>query len=268
MTDIFRIPEACPTCGGPVEEDGSFLFCRSKSCPAKLSGSVKVWVSRLGLLHWGDSLIDTLTDQNNPSVTTLADLYRLSIDDIAMCSSGLKFAKKCYDTLHANKRIKLELLLSALNIPNLGFSTASDIVQAGFTTIDSVLSMTEEDLKKVPNIGPVTASQVYSGLQDKSELIRELSKVVSVIGPISGPLSKMSFCITGSTTVPRKLLQKRIMDAGGTVKESVVSGLTYLVTNEDLSSFTSSKAKKAKSLGIKIMSESDLMNAINSPPLV
>ena len=263
--ELFTIPEACPTCGGPVEEDGSFLFCRSRSCPSRLSGSVKVWVAHLGLLHWGDSLVESLTDAANAKVSSVADLYKLSVEDIAAHCSGMKFAKKCHDILHSNKSLKLELIISSLNIPNLGISTASDIVSAGYDTVDKVLAMSEEDLVKIPNIGPVTASQVYSGIQDRADIIKDIATVVEVIGPSHGPLSGMSFCVTGSTKIPRKALHKRIMDAGGIVKESVIAGLSYLVTNEDLSSFSSGKAKKAMSNGTKILSELDVIKMIESP---
>jgi len=263
--ELFTVPEACPTCGGPAEEDGSFLFCRSRSCPSRLSGSVKVWVAHLGLLHWGDSLIESLTDATDPKVSSVADLYRLSVDNISAHCSGVKFARKCYDVLHSNKSLKLELVLSSLNIPNFGVSTASDVVSAGYDTVDKVLSMSEEDLVKVPNIGPVTASQIYSGIQDRADAIRDISAVVEIVGLSRGPLSGMSFCVTGSTSVPRKALHKRVMDAGGTVKESVVAGLSYLVTNEDLSSFSSGKAKKAIANGTKILSELDLVRMIESP---
>lgn len=260
----FKIPETCPTCGGTTEEEGSFLFCRSVSCPEKLSGSIRVWVSRLGLLNWGDALIDALTNPEDPKVSSVADLYRLSVEDIAMCSSGMKFASKCHDILHSNKSIRLELLLSAVNIPNFGLSTATDIVNAGFDTLEKVLGMSEDDLRKVPNVGPITASSVYVGLLDKKNLLIDLSTVLDIAKPSSGPLSKKSFCITGSTSVPRKALQKRILDCGGVVKESVGSGLDFLVTNEDLTTFSSSKVKKAKGFGTSIISESELVSMMGS----
>jgi DNA ligase (NAD+) len=258
----FKIPDLCPVCSGLTSIEGDFLYCRSKSCPGKLSGSVHVWINRLGLLYWGDALINNLTDSDNSKISSLADLYNLSVDDISSCCSGKKVAKKCYDILHSNKDITLELLLAGINVPNLGTSTATDIVQAGFDTIEKILSIGYDDLLKIPNIGEITARLVFDGIQERRETITQLSKVLVIKKPSSGPLKGISVCITGATSKPRKAVQKDIMDAGGIIKESVGVGLTYLVTNES-KDFGSSKMKKAEKLGTKIISEIELYNIIN-----
>jgi DNA ligase (NAD+) len=252
----FLVPSNCPVCGGPSSEEGEFLFCRSKSCPVQLSGSVRVWIKRLGLLHWGDALIDRLTDPADPKVGSLADLYRLSVEDIASCCSGTKFAQKCYDVLHSGKRVTVELLLASMNIPNLAVSTATDVVQAGFDTVDKILGMSYEDLLSVPNVGDVTARQILEGLSSRRQAISDLASVLTVLSPTAGPLSGLSFCITGSTSVPRKALEKSIMDCGGVVKSSVGSGTKYLVTNDPDTG--SSKMQSAKKHGATVISEADL----------
>lgn len=253
--EYFLIPTLCPVCSGHLSEEGQFLYCRTRTCPVQLSGSVKVWIKRLGLLHWGDALVDSLTDPSSPRIKSIADLYRLSVEDIAECCSGLKFARKCWDVLHSSKRITVELLIASMNIPNLAVSTSADIVQAGYNTIDKVLAMTYEDLLKVPNIGEKTASQVFSGLQDRAEAIRDLATVLDVAAS-EGLLSGKSFCITGATSRPRKALEKMIMDAGGAVKGSVGKGLSFLVTND--SDTTSSKMQNAKKYGTTVISEKSL----------
>lgn len=260
---LFQLPELCPVCSGSLQIDGDFLYCRSKSCPAKLSGSVKVWVKRLGLLHWGDAFIDALTDPDSPKVASIADLYRLSIDELAECCSGQKLAKKCYDILHSNKDVTLELLLASLNIPNLAIATATDIVQAGHDTIEKILSLSYEDLLKVPNIGEVTARQIFDSLKERSDAISELVLVLNIKKPGLGKLKNKSFCITGATQKPRKALQKIVLDNGGVVKDSVGQGLTYLITNEG-SEFNSSKMQKAKKLGVVIITEENFLDMIKS----
>ena len=226
-----------------------------------MSGSVKAWVNRLGLLHWGDSFIDTLTDPDNPRIASIADLYRLDVEDMAECCSGVKVAQKCWEVLHRAKSIPLELMLAGLNIQNLGIATSTDMVQAGLDTVEKILSASIEDLLRVPNVGEVTARQIYSGIQERREAILDLASVLDLKRPISGPLSGKSFCITGATSKPRKAVQKDILNAGGTVKESVGSGLTYLITNED-QSFTSSKMQKAKKYGVSIITESEFYDMI------
>lgn len=254
--DYFKIPEHCPACSGPLSVEGQFLYCRNRACPVQLSGSVRVWVKRLGLLHWGDALIDALTNPENPKVQSLADLYKLEPEEIAECTSGSKMAKKCWDVLHANKSIKLELLIASLNIPNLAVATATDIVQSGYDSVEKVLALTLEQLREVPNIGPVTAQQVHDGLQERRRAILDLAEVLDIRGPGSGPLSGKSFCITGATSKPRKAVQKLIMDAGGIVKDSVGAGLSFLVTNE--TDTTSKKMQNARKYGTEVISEARL----------
>ena len=263
----FTAPEFCPVCANPVTEDGDFLFCRSRSCPAKLSGSIKVWIKRLGILQWGDALIDSLTDPANPRVFSIGDVYRLDVDSLAECCSGKKVAKKCHDILHANKSITLELFLASLNVTNLAVATATDIVQAGFDSVEKVLDITYEDLLKVPNIGEKTARQVFDGLKERRSVIVDLDAVLEIRKPVQGVLTGMSFCVTGATKKPRKSIHKDVMDSGGVVKESVGQGLTYLVTNED-PSFGSSKMKKAAKYGTKVISEDQLYALIGTAPSV
>ncbi len=254
--ELFRIPDFCPACAGQISVEGFFAYCRNRSCPVQLTGSVKVWIKRLGLLHWGDALIEALTNPDSPKIESVADLYRLELEEIAECCSGMKFAKKCYDTLHANKCIPLELVIASLNIPNLAVATATDIVQSGYDSVEKVLSMSEEDLLGVQNIGKVTAKQVFDGLQERRRVILDLAEVLEIKVSNSGPLSGKSFCITGATSKPRKAVEKSIMDAGGVVKSSVGAGLTYLVTNE--TDTTSKKMQNAKKYGTEVITEPQL----------
>lgn len=261
--ELFAIPSTCPACGGSTVEDGDFLFCRSKSCPSRLSGALKVWIGRLGLLHWGDALVEALTESDPPRISSVADIYRMSAEDLAPFCSGMKMAKKLLDVLHSNKTVTLELLLCGQNIPNLGMSTSTDIVHAGFDTVEKVLAMSHEDLVRVPNIGDVTARTVLEGLSEKAPIIRDLATVLDVKKPVSGVLSGKSVCVTGTTKVPRKAIQKAVLDAGGVAKDSVGAGLTYLVTNEG-QEFASAKMQKAKKYGTTILTEDQLFALIGS----
>lgn len=158
--------------------------------------------------------------------------------------------------------MSLELMLSGLNIQNLGLSTATDIVTSGLDTVEKVISAGYDDFLKIPNVGEITARQVFDGIQERRDAILDLSTVLDIQLVQLGPLSGKSFCITGNTSKPRKSVQKDIMDSGGIVKESVGSGLTYLITNED-PSFESSKMTKAKKYGTQIISENVLYDLIS-----
>ncbi len=262
--DLFEIPTLCPVCSGPTSERGDFLYCVSPSCPSRLSGSVKVWVRNLGLLHVGESTIDSLTSGDPPSVSSVADLYRLSVEDWSAHCSGMKMAAKCYAALHGNKVLPLELIVSSLNIPNFGLSTATDLVQGGLDTAEKMCAADFETLCGIPNVGAVTARQIQEGFLAKGEILADILKVVTVKAPVAaGSLSGKTICITEATAVPRKALEKRIMDAGGTPKGSVSKTTSYLVTNYPET--TSSKMVAAKKHGIPVISEADLVALLGGP---
>jgi DNA ligase (NAD+) len=115
--------------------------------------------------------------------------------------------------------------------------------------------MTYEDFLRVPNIGEKTAQMAFDGISERSEIIVALSKVLDVKKPNSGPLKGVVICITGPTSKPRNAVHKMILDEGGVVKDSVGSGLTYLVSNEPSGS---AKSVKAQKLGVKVITEQEL----------
>lgn len=256
---LYEIPSTCPVCGYATTVEGQFLYCRSRACPVQLSGAIHVWVNRLGLLHWGDALIDALTDPSNPKIAKVSDLYRLSVDEIAQCCSGMKLAQKCYDVLHSNKNVTLSLLIASLNIPNLATSTAQDIIGAGYDTVEKILELTPETLRSIRNIGKITAAQVFEGLRQRRELILDLMSVLE-LRIQSGALSGKSFCITEATEKPRKMLEKMILDNGGQVKGKVSAELTSLITNYPNAGTT--KMKAATRLGIPFISEQQFLQLL------
>lgn len=252
----FQIPENCPICKSPTVVQGDFLYCKSDLCPSKLTGSVKVWVERLGILHWGDALIGSLTNSDDPAISTIADLYRLTVDDLEVHCSGRKMAEKCWNTLHKNESVPFEVVLAALNVPNLGPSTATDIVDSGFNDVDKLLAASEEDLQKVPNVGIRTACQVAEGLRWKAQELRDLQTVITMPSSPKGALSGLKICITGDVWAPRKAVQKMIVEAGGKAVNGVAKDTSLLVCDDVGSSTT--KSKKAAKYNVPMISGDDL----------
>ena len=258
--DQFEIPECCPVCGGDSEIIGDFLHCKSKKCPSKLSGSIKAWIKNFGLLQWGDVMVESLTSKNK--VKCVADIYKLSVDELSEHCSGMKMAKKCHAILHSNKFVSLDLVLASLNIANLGQSTASSIVHAGYNTVEKVLAIDFNELKNIKDIGEKTARQIQEGLIIKRDELVALDKVLDIHLPRSGSLHGKTVCITGGISIPRKAAEKLIIGAGGSPKSSVSKDTSFLVTNNPDTS--SSKMVKAKKYGIPVIDEVELMKIIGS----
>lgn len=258
---IAEVPSICPACGGDVEMQGENLICtNSKTCPAQVVGRIKNWISELNVLEWGDTLVERLVESGK--VTTVADLYRLSVKDLASIDRmGEKSAQKCFDLLFAYKEIPLEVFLGALSIQMIGQSTIKSIMNAGCDTLEKFGQLKAEHFEQVPGVGPTKAKFLADGLVSNQKLILDiLSTGVSIKEIAVGSLTGSSICFTGSMKMKRPLLEKMASEAGGEIKSSVGKGLTYLVIADPNS--TSSKAVAARKLGTKLISEEEFLELV------
>jgi len=254
-------PKNCPECGAHTIMNGENLQCtNSENCPAQIIGRIKNWVSELNLLEWGDTLIEKLVKSGK--VNDVADIYKLSIDDLAnLDRMGEKSAKKCYEILWANAEIPLETFLGALSITMIGASTIKLIMNEGCDTLEKFGQLKAEHFEKVPGVGPTKAKFLADGLLDNQVLILDiLDAGVKIKDKVVGKLTNKSVCFTGTMQTKRAILEKMVQDAGGDVKSSVGKGLTYLVIADTNS--TSSKAVSARKYGTKLISEDEFLDLI------
>jgi DNA ligase (NAD+) len=261
---VLPIISECPTCLESVREEGEYLVCPNDICPSRVSGNIKAWVSTLNLLEWGDTLIDILVDVGK--VASVPDLYRLSTGDIAELTNsggavvGEKTAQKMLDTLHGQKQVTLDVFVGGLNIPLCRDKTVRTLMSSGFQTLDSLQNASVQKIATVHGLGDQKAQALVSGLKERSRLISDLLHYVEIVPP-KGALVGKSFCITGSLSKPRKVIEKLIKDHGGEVKNAVTSSLTYLLTNETDSE--SSKTKKARALGTQVITEDEFLQMLD-----
>lgn len=258
---IARPPKYCPECNGHTEMQGENLVCiNSALCPAQVVGRIKNWIKELNLLEWGDTLVEKLVLSGK--VKTVADLYDLTVDDIAdLDRMGEKSAKKCHAILWDNYEVSLEVFLGALSIPMIGQSTIKLIMGAGCDTLEKFGQLKADNFEQVPGVGPVKAKFLANGLVGNQQLILDLlERGVKIKDKIEGVLTGSSICFTGSMNTKRPVLEKVAADAGADVKGSVGKSLTYLVI-ADVNS-TSSKAVAARKFGTKLISEDDFLKLV------
>lgn len=256
---IFKAPKTCPECNSAVVQNGEYLQCpNTTSCPAQKTGRIKNYIKELNILEWGDSLITRLVESGK--VNDVSDLYKLTVDDLASVERmGKRSAKKCYDLLWASKEIALEVLIGALSIPLIGQSTIKLVMSAGYDTLEKMYMAKTTDLEKINGLGPARASSLADGLSKNKVLISKLlERGVIMKTKTEGKLNGKSFALTGAMVNKRAVLEKMIQDAGGEVKGSVNKNLTYLVI-ADAENSTSSKAVNARSLGVTLISEEQLL---------
>jgi DNA ligase (NAD+) len=258
---VFTAPTHCPVCNSLVVERGEYVQCpNTATCPAQVLGRLLNWIKELNVLEWGESLLQKLIDSGK--VSTIADLYKLTVADIATLDRmGDKSAQKCYDILHANKEIPLEIFLGALSIPMIGQSTIKAIMDAGCDTLTKFGQLGANEFAQVPGVGPTKSESLAQGLKDNQQLILDLlTNGVKIKKKIIGKLTNKSLCFTGTMAHKRAELEQMVVEAGGTVKSSVGKGLTYLVINDTAS--TSSKAQAARKLGTSLISEDEFLSMI------
>ncbi len=247
----FVPPTHCPECKTALRHDGEYLICpNGDACPAQRAGAIKRWVDKIGVLHVGDALIETLVEAGK--VKDIADLYTLDPVKIAAMTMGERIigesGTKAIQNLHAKMTFPLHIIIGSIGIPNIGRSMAKTIADAGFNSVDKMLKATRNDLAAIPGVGPAKADNFVSGIKAKAKLLAKLFDVGIQVQKNGETLAGKSFCMTGFRD---KALEEAIEKQGGTVKSSVGKGLTYLIAVDPNAG--SGKIEKAKQYGTKII---------------
>jgi len=265
----FRIPDRCPVCGTPVlkDEDEAIIRCPNDECPARLVERIKHFVSRraFNIEGLGDKIIEKLVLEEK-IVKDIPDIFALDAARLKNIEGfGEKSAKKIIEAIEKSKKTTLKRFIFALGIRHVGENTAG-LIADYFKDIDSLISASLEDLKSIPQIGEETASEmrrffsdsrnlkIIKGLKDAGVMIESQSE------EIGDALKGLTFLITGTlNNFSRDEAKDFIIKNGGKVLSSVSKKLDYLVVGSD----PGSKLKKAEELGVKIISEEELVDMVN-----
>lgn len=279
----IEIPVECPVCSSTLEKrknvggtDSVVLFCKNPDCEARTLGAIKRFCKSLDILGLGDSVIAALVDAG--VVTKVPDLYRLDagkIDNLVINSEkgvrlGLKRAESiCSEIRQKGTRMSLADFLGSFGTRSLGVRRATLMLQAN-PELESLERWFDESLLDeafaskagVPNAGAI----ICDGLKEREAVIRETLAFIMLEKP-EAPKEKApggkTFCITG--TLPsgkkKKDYSAQLEAAGHVLIDEVRQGLDFLVVS-DPNGAESSKTKKAKKLGIPLISEDELMKMI------
>jgi DNA ligase (NAD+) len=256
----FEVPTVCPDCNSEVRHEGAHVFCSGKECPSQLSRRILHWLNMMDVKGTGPSIINCLCSKG--IVRKLSDLYYLNESEVANAIGSEKITNSIIDEIMLKSEIPLWKFLAGLGIHSLG-KTASKTITKKYSNIPDIINAGIRELAGLDGIGISTATSIFTGLEEMSQDIEELERVLSIEAPATGGhLSGLSFCLTGAMSRNRKLIATDIENAGGDVKGSVSNGLDYLVIADANS--TSSKAQKARKLGTKVIGEDELMGMINN----
>ncbi len=271
-SDSVVVPDTCPACGGKTEiknENGTeTLNCINPQCPAKNIKLFSLFVSRNAMNIDGMSEATIERFIGAGILHRLSDIYHLSEHrEVIINLEG--FGEKSYDKLikaiDASRKADMASFLYGLGIAGFGVANAKLIVKAYKSDFSAIMNAVPEDLVEIDQVGDVLArdfSAYFKDMDNRAEVERLLSEIEFVIEENTSEqdLEGMTFVITGSLeTYPnRDALKKEIEDRGGKVAGSVSAKTTALINN-DINS-NSSKNKKAKSLGVPIISEEMFKN--------
>lgn len=257
-------PQECPSCNGDLEYDDVRLICRNDNCPAQNLQSLLNWIVSTEIDDLSQKRLEEMMKLG--LVSHASDLYRLSVEDLLKLPlTKEKMAQKLFANIEKSKNLTLNQFLTGLGISGMG-RNSWNLILSQYPSLDEVLALNEEEIIAIEGFAEKTANQLVSGLKDKKKDIDKLLKVG--VSPKSfekrngGPLDGMTFVITGTLSRPRGEIKKSIEKAGGKVLSAVSGKLTALITND--SDSKSSKAKKAKELGIPFWSEEDLEEKLKS----
>lgn len=251
----IKPPKDCFVCGIELVHDGAYLTCFNSDCGGNVYGQLMKWVEEVKIMQLGPAMVQLLIEHG---ITDPAELYNATEVEISVALNSEKLGKKVFNNIQATRTITLDLFLSAFGIPSLGTTNGKRIAQH-FKTLDNVMLASKEDVGSLPGI-KTNAVKIHKGLQDKKDLILELSKILVIketeVQTTEGKLSGKSFCITGALSKPREEVEAWIRQNGGEVKSGISKGLSYLITQEPGSG--SSKNVKADKLGVLKITEDEL----------
>lgn len=270
-----KIPETCPVCGGATHiqkaNDVETLYCTNEECQAKKLKLFTLFVSRNALNIDGLSEATLEKFIGRGFIHEFADIFELDKhreEIVEMEGFGIKSYENLMAGIAEAQKTTQPRLLYGLGIPNVGVANAKMICKAFQYNLGKIRSANAEELAAVDGIGPVigkTVAEYFASEKNSSMLDRLLEKLEIEIPDIEASeqvFAGMNFVITGSVQhySNRNELKSLIEEKGGKVTGSVTSKTTYLINNDAASS--SSKNKKAKALGIPIISEEDFMKML------
>lgn len=268
----LEIPCTCPACKGNTQiqkmNDVESLYCMNEDCPAKKVKSFALFVSRDALNIDGLSEATLEKFIAKGFIHKLGDIFRLEqYKDEIVAMEG--FGQKSYDNLmqsiEKSKDTTLVRILYGLGIAGIGLANAKVLCKHFDYDVTKIAVATKEDISVIEGMGDVLALAIvewFSKEENKeilSDLLDNLQTTVPSVIVGEQTLNGQTFVITGDVHhfANRSELKEFIESRGGKVTGSVTGKTTYLINN-DVNS-TSGKNKKAKELGVSIISEDEFM---------
>ncbi len=259
-------PSECETCGTPLVDDGSRLFCPEKTCPKRVLHQLEKWVQSADIRDLGETLLLNLFKSGR--VKSISDLYTLTEEELApffLNEESLSKEKKSLgaakvlSSIQSHRNLSLSSFVAGFDIESLGETMCEKLVQSGFNTLEKLLSLSQKDIESVYGFAEKMAESCVKGFKENREEMIFLSEnYIHIKEASGGSLQGLSFCFTGELRAMKRAdAESLVKEKGGTCKSSVTKDLSYLVTNDTESG--SSKNLKAKKFGVPVITEDEFL---------
>ncbi len=274
-SDTAVIPDKCPVCGEKTQirdvNDVKSLYCLNKECPAKHIKSFAHFVSRdaMNIDGLSEATLEKFID--NGFIREFADIYHIDRYEeqiLTMDGFGMRSYENLLAAINNSRKTYLFKFIYSLGIENIGLSNSKMICREYDDDLTKIMNAEVDELVTIDGVGEVIAKTFSDYFKDANnirkinELLKEIVFEKDEKNDSSDILKDKVFVITGSLNgyANRNEMKDLIEKLGGKVTGSVTGKTSYLINNDVTSS--SSKNKKAKELGVPIISEDDFNKLI------
>jgi DNA ligase (NAD+) len=266
-TREIPFPATCGTCGTPLKDGGTRLYCPNPDCPKRILHRIQKWVTVLDIRELGEKLLQQLFTAKR--IQGISDLYTLNQEELAEFERmGELSAAKVIRHIRTHRALSLAAFVAGFDFEGVGETIMEKVAAAGFNTLDKLRGASAEELSEVYGLGEITAQTICTGLAETAEDMDTVlaAGIISIAPPpdTTQPLRGLSFCFTGElSSMKRGEASQKVKALGGTVKSTVVKDLSFLVTADPASG--SSKNKKARDLQVPMITEEQFLAKLVNP---
>ena len=271
-TEPFKIGDRCPVCGAKAEReaDSADVKCINQACPAQVESHILNFVSRdaMDIKGLGEKNIAALIEKG--FLHTIVDIFRLKEHREELIAQGVvgkeKNTDKLLSAIEEAKKNEPQRLLTGLGIPGIGKAAAAALMQH-FKTLEALENASDEAILAVRDMGETSVAAIRSYFQNEgnAKICRELQQLGVATAAQErtaqgDELADMNFVVTGTLRhFGRREITELIEQHGGRVTSSVSKKTDCLVAGEN----AGSKLQKAEQLGVRILTEEELLQLID-----
>lgn len=265
-SEPYSLPTRCPVCGAEAirYEDEAALRCPNVDCPAQLKRNIVHFASKgaMNIDGLGPAVVTTLVDNN--LIKSVEDLYKLTVNDLEKLERfGKKSAENLINAIEKSKENSLERVIFGVGIRNIGIAGAKLLCDK-FGSLNAIMNADVADISAIDGFGDVMSQNVYETFRDENfKVLIEHLKAAGVKMEYASQKSDdkrfegLTFVLTGTLpTLTRDEAKQIIENFGGKASSSVSKKTSYVVAGEE----AGSKLVKAQELGLKILSEAELID--------